>query len=120
MPKITDFHCSPKSGIYLPYYSIKGVDWQFAKCYEYEEIEEMKTQMELSNNIKDRKFPFTRFEKPDKVNIVSNVSKENMHMICCESLESARKLRKEIIESLELLNFYIDQVEEIGYIRFVR
>lgn len=113
--RITDIKCEKGSGIYLPHYPIKEVNWQFARCYEYEEIEEMRKQMELAKNK-----PFTRFEKPEGVELIDSVSKDNTIMICCKDLETARKLRTEVIKSLELLNFYIDQVEETGEIRYVR
>lgn len=66
--------------------------------------------------------PFTRLYWPDKINLVKNIrpDKPNLDMIYCEDLESARKLRTELIRSLELLNYYIDQVEETGEIRYVR
>lgn len=76
-----------------------------------------------------RKTPFTRFERPDGIEIIkyhkafdSVVVYKNaeIYMLCCEDLASAKKLRTELIKSLELLDFYIDQVEESGEIRYVR
>lgn len=82
---------------------------------------------ELSNEVKlskDKPFTrfdkLTRFDKPDGVEFINKVSRENCIMICCKDVESARKLRTELIKSLELLNYYIDQVEQTGEIRYVR
>jgi hypothetical protein len=68
-------------------------------------------------NIFEVEFPFTRFEKPEGVEI------ESVHgtdMIYSKDLRTARKLRTELIKSVELLDFYIYQMEEIGKIQHYR
>ena len=73
--------------------------------------------------------PFTRFELPDDVDTVEfpNASdsfvKYKRHrttMYCPKDLQAAKNLRTELLYSLELLNFYIDQVEKEGRIRYTR
>lgn len=75
------------------------------------------------------KAPFTRFELPDDVEVVMLpkafdsvvVYKDHkIHMFICKDLNAARQLQSELITSLELLNFYIQQVEKDGKIRYTR
>lgn len=86
---------------------------------EYSEIEEMEKELE---NVEERKYPWTRIEWPEKITIVKHLkpAQDSIDVVCCDSLEAARELRTELIKSLELLNFYIDQVEKEGHIRYVR
>lgn len=73
------------------------------------------------NDISERKYPFTRFQMPNGIDVARNIGKgHNCDIYCCNSLEAARELRTELIKSLELLNYYIAQVEETGEIRYVR
>jgi len=67
--------------------------------------------------IKKIENPFTRFELPDGVEIklVGDV-----HMLYCKDIESSRRLRTQIIKAAELLDFYIEQIELDGEIRYLR
>lgn len=137
-PEIIDVHCDPSEGLYL----------QGGNVYTYEELQEMKKEKKYKldmvvpaeihkevvesmtfdlNVAKDK--PFTRFELPDGVATVEYPKAKDsvvcykdhtQHIWTCENLEAARNLRTELIKSLELLNFYIDQIDKDGEIRYVR
>ena len=77
----------------------------------------------------EEKKAFTRFELPDGVEVVKYkkpsdsvvvYKSHEVFMLTCEDLQSAKSLRTELITSLELLNFYINQIEKDGKIRYVR
>lgn len=83
----------------------------------------------MVKDVTESNLPFTRIEIPDGVEItkfkkaddsVVVYKKHELHLLKCESIESAKKLRHEIIKSLELLDFYINQIEETGKIRYAR
>jgi hypothetical protein len=68
-------------------------------------------------NVLELEWPFTRFELPENVEVKEV---DGVWMVYCKSAESARELRTQIIKSLELLNFYVDQIDYEGKINFFR
>jgi hypothetical protein len=71
----------------------------------------------MKDNVLELEFPFTRFELPDGIEMKEV---NGVWMVYCKNIESSRLLRTELIKTLELLNFYIDQMDQRGEIQFFR
>lgn len=117
-----------KSGTKTRRYTRKQVD--DLKKIQDPELREM-VEHSIIDEMRDNKpkTPFTRFELPDGIDILEypkasdSVVKYKRHstmLFSCNDIESARKLRTELLYSLELLNFYIDQAEGPEGIRYLR